>query len=700
MSRKATQLAMGPWFVRDEGKPFMPGFSAEVLRHQVMGGRIKPETPVRGPTTHQFWMPAIKTPGVSRLLGKCHDCAAAVAPHAKRCPKCDADLALPDEVDHLGLEFVSPEARVQAQQEIADGRRSAPPKPAPALKCSTGTGIAAAATTGPAAQTPATDTGPATTDESGAGLINYGHDEHLQEDDTARDSAEDDIEALWSAAPARPRRVKRSGPDPLLVGIGAVAVIGVLVAAYFAFTAASAKHEEKFAQETGEGGTAQPEPEPQPARPAPQRSAEDVDALADRVMPVMDQLGQMRPPAAFADDYEALRALVDQARSSREAGDLNHAYMLFLEADREAGALDLAVAEHLAEMDERGHAQVMREAAYASRQQALADDAQRWAPRDWELAEEAMANGEAAMTSDQPGAALDAQDAFRQASSDFEYARSQASLGFLAVQAGEKLDDAVSGSFTTQELQAFGGEAYREMTTLRQRGQEHLAEFEYYDALDSYEIAMLRLDQAERGVKRAHGVKFYAFAAGYTATDTLIAIAAGDGLSDEKREILRDTFNDLTLRADLVSALPDGDTPDYAGCAQVLVGQARAAITDELGLAAQLSYSVGFQFRIVQQTLDNPQLSAAHRTRINRTLRLIEEQAGQAGYDTRALGERLGAFQVALRDAQSEQGLDRARAAWRDIIVLLRNYERAMPIVNPAVGTAPDPELFPDAGTN
>ena len=31
MSRQATQLAMGPWYMRDEDKPFMPGFNAAVL---------------------------------------------------------------------------------------------------------------------------------------------------------------------------------------------------------------------------------------------------------------------------------------------------------------------------------------------------------------------------------------------------------------------------------------------------------------------------------------------------------------------------------------------------------------------------------------------------------------------------------------------------------------------------------------------
>ena len=294
---------------------------------------------------------------------------------------------------------------------------------------------------------------------------------------------------------------------------------------------------------------------------------------------------------------------------------------------------------------------------------------------------------------------LDAYDAFRRSLSDFEFARSQASLGFLAVQAGQTLEQTIAKSFTSAELSEFGGEPYVEMRSLQERGREHLEAGDYYDALDTFEIALLRLDQAERGVKRAYGVKYYAFAAGYAATDALIAVAAGDGLSAAKRELLGESFDDLSLRARLLDALPDGDQPDYAACAAVLVGQARDAVASELGAEAQLSYSIGFQFRIVQQTLDNPRLSGDHTTRIGRTLRLIQEQAGQAGYSPE-LAAMLDTFKTTLRNTDSPEGLERSRSAWRDILIVLRTYDRAMPIVNPDVTTPADPELFPGAGND
>jgi len=106
LSRTATQLAMGPWQVRDDTKPFMPGFSAAVLIRQIAAGRVKADTVLRGPSTYQFWMRADQAPGVSRLLGKCHACRADVDKNATSCAKCNADLFLPEEPNTLGLMYI------------------------------------------------------------------------------------------------------------------------------------------------------------------------------------------------------------------------------------------------------------------------------------------------------------------------------------------------------------------------------------------------------------------------------------------------------------------------------------------------------------------------------------------------------------------------------------------------------------------
>ena len=55
LSRQATHNAMGPWFVRDPGKPFHPGCNYETLIRMIDRGQVTKYSIVRGPTTKQFW---------------------------------------------------------------------------------------------------------------------------------------------------------------------------------------------------------------------------------------------------------------------------------------------------------------------------------------------------------------------------------------------------------------------------------------------------------------------------------------------------------------------------------------------------------------------------------------------------------------------------------------------------------------------
>src|SRR5690606_19138933 len=50
LSRMATQIAMGPWFIRDKAQPFKPGCSYETLKRMIQRGAIHANTVIRGPT--------------------------------------------------------------------------------------------------------------------------------------------------------------------------------------------------------------------------------------------------------------------------------------------------------------------------------------------------------------------------------------------------------------------------------------------------------------------------------------------------------------------------------------------------------------------------------------------------------------------------------------------------------------------------
>ena len=118
LSRKATQIAMGPWYIRDKKRPFRPGCSYEVLQKQINAGRIKPTTIMRGPTTRQFWSVARNIPGVAHLLGYCHQCGEKVDPLGRKCPSCGEAFKSPKERNELGIQYTTLAEAAKAQRAL------------------------------------------------------------------------------------------------------------------------------------------------------------------------------------------------------------------------------------------------------------------------------------------------------------------------------------------------------------------------------------------------------------------------------------------------------------------------------------------------------------------------------------------------------------------------------------------------------
>lgn len=126
LSRQASQNQMGPWFIRDEARPFRPGCSYETLQKLVRRGAIDGDTILRGPTTMQFWTRAGNAPGVAHLLGECHNCHQSVRDDEYMCAGCGVVFAAPADRQALGLGPVrllpgSAPAHIVAQSSIGAG---------------------------------------------------------------------------------------------------------------------------------------------------------------------------------------------------------------------------------------------------------------------------------------------------------------------------------------------------------------------------------------------------------------------------------------------------------------------------------------------------------------------------------------------------------------------------------------------------
>lgn len=108
LSRQATHNAMGPWWVRDLRRPHQPGCSYETLVKLIERGSITKLSILRGPTTKQFWTIARRVPGVSHLLGYCHQCDASVDPGDHGCHSCGVPFGAYLDRNFLGLPEIRP----------------------------------------------------------------------------------------------------------------------------------------------------------------------------------------------------------------------------------------------------------------------------------------------------------------------------------------------------------------------------------------------------------------------------------------------------------------------------------------------------------------------------------------------------------------------------------------------------------------
>lgn len=90
--RKAYREVEGNWFYLDRRNPSGRGVTFEALVKLVEKGRLRPESIVRGPSTHQDWMYAAETPRLAKYLGICPHCFAETTPDQTYCTRCQLNM--------------------------------------------------------------------------------------------------------------------------------------------------------------------------------------------------------------------------------------------------------------------------------------------------------------------------------------------------------------------------------------------------------------------------------------------------------------------------------------------------------------------------------------------------------------------------------------------------------------------------------
>ncbi|MGB0766911.1 MAG: hypothetical protein ACPGYV_04300, partial [Phycisphaeraceae bacterium] len=635
---------MGPWFVRDEDRPFMPGFSETILRQQVAAGRINANTIVRGPTTNQFWMTAGKTPGVSRLMGACHACDGAVSPEDIACPLCEADLSLPEEVDRLGLAYVTSEARSQAQREIEAQRTGATPQ-RPKSKPSA-TIVSAEALTPVDTQPPvekSLDVLPEDTDEDAS-------PPHAAHDDgpSASDIAEDVWHAEASPAPRRRRLNKKA--DPLVVGMSVMFLCVLGLGMVILLTGGKTTD-----GDDADVSTAQQD------ESTVERDAVAVSRASVPALTAYERLNEDEIPEPFVERYASIQAMMEQARADREAERYNLSY----DAYTEARALIVPLEEDIAawQLNElaRGEAIEIRDRVQDLRSEAQDAEASRWAAASlataesiWEKAAPLLETGRYAAASD---SLIEAQEGY-----DVAIARARA--GREADAARVVLNDAMRAGASEALLRKLGGASFVEFDRLKGEAEKHFNERNYDQAEPSYRKALAALKQAQRAVEFERYKKVYAYRAGVEASSLMLASARGDGVEPKARQKLAEAFDRLDLSPNPASKIEPGDEVGFTATMGPLVAEARDAIAEAHGQTIKACYLIGFHANLISQTLETNALTREQQKRIHQSLGVIEKTADTSAWDTIRLRTLIDPVRVTNRNADLNQPPEATRVEW------------------------------------
>ncbi|MEO0476404.1 MAG: hypothetical protein AAF085_10625 [Planctomycetota bacterium] len=684
LSQTATQLAMGPWYVRDEDNPFMPGFNEAILRQQVRTGRINANTIVRGPTTNQFWMNAGDAPGVSRLMGTCHSCHQEVEPDDTTCGFCKADLLLPDDVDSLGLKYTTDEARAQAQKEIAEGRANPAPKPAPkptAAPTPAQTSVAPSAAAAAPGQPQQTETSaePAEAVEHTPAL------EHVATFDDDNELASELAEDVWNAGQATGRRRRRQkGADPLVIGMGVVLLCVIAVGGFIILTSGTPDgDDDTITDEVVEA--------------APERDSVAVARASVPVLTVYERLVPEEIPAEFADRYADIKRQVENAQAYKEEERFNEAYNAYKGVEESVTTLEIDIEQWRVNDLAKADASELRGRVSTIRDQAKAAEAEKWAALQWTEGQSAWDDAEKLFTSAQ---FAEAGEQYTKAESIYVSAESKAQAGQAANNARTALNEAITSS-AEGPLRQFANDQIDAVLRLRTEGDGQLNEQEYAKAEQSYSNAMDSLNDAKELVELAQFRKYYAFEAGFQASGMMLGAARGDGVDATAKAALIKLFDKLRIRPNPAAGITPGDDVGFTAAVGPLIDSARDAITEQHGEAVQACYLIGFHASIIDQTLKTIALTDDQQKRIHQSLGVIEEYAAKAGWNTTQLRPILDQVRIANRNADLKQAPEATRAAWKRMISPIQTKSNAPQLMEPGTspGNANDPELFPTRGS-
>ncbi|MDH3583538.1 MAG: hypothetical protein OER86_04920 [Phycisphaerae bacterium] len=667
--------APGPWRIRDETRIFDLGLAHGQLQYLVAIGRVRSDTILRGPSTHQFWAPAREAPGVAQWFGWCHACRAEVDPEASRCPSCQKSFAPAVSDDELGLMYptesdVEAAARQLAEaQRLVDAASSIPGTPAAA-----GTTPAAAAR-GTEQPSRVAQDGEIYVSDLAADLDRIEQQQaHVADEIAEQAVAEEPALDLAEAAgnlvggalhqhAVRERRARRKAPVGLL--ISSYVVLGLVILLFI------------FRPEAVFNPSGKPPPDQPPERPAV--ATPEQRSRAEAVQADLIRVEKLKHASQFETQISAARRQWDQIMESWDAQDFPAAMVEVESLATRLGEIETLHRDYEARIAMRGGALAARHECEVLAAAVESAGGPRLAQAAWNEAQVLLAQGQQQFDQEQFPAA---QRTWQSALAAYGRTQQWVKKAETSAKALEQLNTELTSSFSMEQVQTLGGPTWQKIAGLRSDGEKEHDAQRYELALQKYETARRLVPGLQEHIQRIVGAKFWAFRCGYLASDLLFDYAAKREIEPAKPLALRQAFENLQLSGSFLSSLPTGVSIGYREAARILLTDAPKAVETVRDQVLADSYRVGVQWRIVQRLLQahGTYITPLERQELDKSIFLVERDARGAGYDE-AFFTFLGEVKAQLRKKPQYLAIKKSREHWAKMTKKLEGYSTARSII-------------------
>lgn len=638
---KTTRITWGPWCLRDPKRPFQAGISFDELRYRITTGGVVASTILRGPSTYQFWSIARNVPGISHLVGHCHACEGKADASQNRCPSCRAPFAVSFPPDLFGLMFPTSVDLAEARQRLREAQAILKQEKAGKESADNVPGVYLAAL-----------------DQRFVSIA-------VQEEPRLAPYPSPSVEAQEplpeiAQALSEPRR-RRVTPPPhrgirlstAMAWLLPLVVIGAVVGWFWQSTQPpETTHQPEIEQVTG------------PAAELEQRWKQ-LAARGDRLERI-ESTPRFKPLIRIAKaQYTKISELWEDGRHKQAA---TH-FEALDDGLAKVGDLEKIRRAAIAASD------LSRSAAAAARQVGAEDDQ----PDLWQDAQVADTQGRAFLDKEQYKAAI---ASFEGAATLFDGAHRKIASAAAAREARMAVDGDLTRSFSRDQFNTDGGNAWQQALKLIAEGEEAYKTDQFDEAMEKFRQARALIPMAEHSIKQVVGINYWAFNTGYVVVDILFERVAGNPFDSSQRHLLRQSFENLRFEKQFMDTIPSDDQVAYDDLAAILITKVRDLLAGGPGEGARASFNIGIQFRILERLLkgDGGILSVADHGEIQRTLKTIEKESAAAAYSPQ-LKLFLDDFQQKLKIDPPYKAVEQCRQSLGDMLLQLSTYETAMQIV-------------------